>query len=52
MVRSRPAHQSALLSASARAGFVFPIQWLGHRSIQHPTRYTQLSSAPFKDFWM
>jgi type 1 fimbriae regulatory protein FimB/type 1 fimbriae regulatory protein FimE len=25
--------------------------WLGHRSIQHTTRYTQLSSAPFKDFW-
>jgi hypothetical protein len=25
--------------------------WLGHRSIQHTARYTQLSSAPFKDFW-
>jgi type 1 fimbriae regulatory protein FimB/type 1 fimbriae regulatory protein FimE len=25
--------------------------WLGHRSIQHTTRYTQLSSARFKDFW-
>jgi type 1 fimbriae regulatory protein FimB/type 1 fimbriae regulatory protein FimE len=25
--------------------------WLGHRSIQHTTRYTQLSAAPFKDFW-
>jgi hypothetical protein len=24
--------------------------WLGHRSIQHTTRYTQLS-APFKRFW-
>ncbi len=24
---------------------------LGHRSIQHTTRYTQLSSAPFKNFW-
>jgi hypothetical protein len=24
---------------------------LGHRSIQHTTRYTQLSAAPFKDFW-
>jgi integrase len=22
-----------------------------HRSIQHTTRYTQLSAAPFKDFW-
>jgi hypothetical protein len=22
--------------------------WLGHRSIQHTTRYTQLSAAPFK----
>jgi len=25
--------------------------WLGHRSIRHTTRYTQLSAAPFKDFW-
>jgi site-specific recombinase XerD len=25
--------------------------WLGHRWIQHTTRYTQLSAAPFKDFW-
>jgi hypothetical protein len=25
--------------------------WLGHRSIQHTTRCTQLSAAPFKDFW-
>jgi type 1 fimbriae regulatory protein FimB/type 1 fimbriae regulatory protein FimE len=25
--------------------------WLGHRSIQHTTRSTQLSAAPFKDFW-
>jgi site-specific recombinase XerD len=25
--------------------------WLGHRSIQHTTRYTQSSAAPFKDFW-
>ena len=25
--------------------------WLGHRSIQHTTRYTQLSAASFKDFW-
>jgi type 1 fimbriae regulatory protein FimB/type 1 fimbriae regulatory protein FimE len=25
--------------------------WLGHRSIQHTTRYTQLSAAPLKDFW-
>jgi site-specific recombinase XerD len=24
--------------------------WLGHRSIQHTTRYTQLTAAPFKDF--
>jgi hypothetical protein len=24
---------------------------VGHRSIQHTTRYTQLSAAPFKDFW-
>jgi site-specific recombinase XerD len=25
--------------------------WLGHRSLQHTVRYTQLSAAPFKDFW-
>jgi type 1 fimbriae regulatory protein FimB/type 1 fimbriae regulatory protein FimE len=25
--------------------------WLGHVSIQHTTRYTQLSAAPFRDFW-
>ncbi len=25
--------------------------WLGHRSIQHTVRYTELSLAPFKEFW-
>jgi type 1 fimbriae regulatory protein FimB/type 1 fimbriae regulatory protein FimE len=25
--------------------------WLGHRSIQHTVRYTELSAAPFKHFW-
>jgi integrase len=25
--------------------------WLGHRSIQHTVRYTELSTARFKDFW-
>jgi hypothetical protein len=25
--------------------------WLGHVSIVHTTRYTQLSPAQFKDFW-
>jgi integrase len=25
--------------------------WLGHRSIQHTTRYTALSALLFKDFW-
>jgi type 1 fimbriae regulatory protein FimB/type 1 fimbriae regulatory protein FimE len=25
--------------------------WLGHRSIQHTVRYSDLSAAPFKDFW-
>jgi integrase len=25
--------------------------WLGHVSIVHTTRYTQLSPARFKDFW-
>ena len=25
--------------------------WLGHRSIQLTTRYTELSQTRFKDFW-
>ncbi len=25
--------------------------WLGHRSIQHTVRYSELSAAPFKGFW-
>ena len=25
--------------------------YLGHKSIQHTTRYTELSAAPFRDFW-
>lgn len=25
--------------------------WLGHRSIQHTVRYSELSAAPFKNFW-
>jgi integrase len=25
--------------------------WLGHRSIQHTARYTELSTTRFKDFW-
>ncbi|WP_425116015.1 tyrosine-type recombinase/integrase [Bradyrhizobium sp.] len=25
--------------------------WLGHRSIAHTTRYTELSPVRFKDFW-
>ncbi|MGB6752283.1 MAG: tyrosine-type recombinase/integrase [Xanthobacteraceae bacterium] len=25
--------------------------WLGHRSIQHTARYTELSQQRFKDFW-
>jgi integrase len=25
--------------------------WLGHRSIQHTVRYTELTTAGFKDFW-
>jgi len=26
-------------------------QYLGHRNIQHTTRYTELASDRFKDFW-
>ena len=25
--------------------------WLGHVSIQHTVRYTELSTTRFKDFW-
>jgi type 1 fimbriae regulatory protein FimE len=25
--------------------------WLGHRNIQHTTRYTELTTARFRDFW-
>jgi site-specific recombinase XerD len=25
--------------------------WLGHRSIRHTVRYSELSTAPFRDFW-
>ena len=25
--------------------------WLGHKSIQHTVRYTELSVRPFKEFW-
>jgi len=25
--------------------------WLGHESIQHTVRYTELSPTRFKDFW-
>jgi integrase len=26
-------------------------EWLGHQNIQHTTRYTELTSHRFKDFW-
>ena len=26
-------------------------EWLGHRNIQHTTRYTELTSKRFRDFW-
>ena len=26
-------------------------EWLGHRNIQHTTRYTELTTRRFKDFW-
>ena len=26
-------------------------EWLGHRNIQHTTRYTELTTHRFKDFW-
>jgi integrase len=33
-------------------GYALAIQdWLGHRSIQHTVRYTELTATRFKDFW-
>ena len=26
-------------------------EWLGHRNIQHTTRYTELTTHRFRDFW-
>ena len=26
-------------------------EWLGHRNTQHTTRYTELTTKRFKDFW-
>ena len=26
-------------------------EWLGHRNVQHTTRYTELTTHRFKDFW-
>lgn len=26
-------------------------EWLGHKNIQHTTRYTELTSHRFRDFW-
>jgi site-specific recombinase XerD len=26
-------------------------EWLGHRNIQHTTRYTKLTTKRFRDFW-
>jgi type 1 fimbriae regulatory protein FimE len=26
-------------------------EWIGHRNIQHTTRYTELTTKRFKDFW-
>ena len=26
-------------------------EWLGHRNIQHTTRYTELTTRRFRDFW-
>src|SRR5262249_8948366 len=39
--------------ALANAGHVTRAlqDWLGHRSIQHMVRYTELSPTRFKDFW-
>jgi type 1 fimbriae regulatory protein FimE len=27
------------------------LSYLGHRNIQHTTRYTELAADRFKDFW-
>ena len=45
-------HMDACGHALANAGDTRAIQdWLGHRSIQHTVRYTELTPTRFKDFW-
>jgi site-specific recombinase XerD len=47
MLRHSCGYALANKGADARA-----IQdWLGHRSITHTVRYTELSTTRFKDFW-
>jgi site-specific recombinase XerD len=47
MVRSSVAYALANKGADTRA-----VQdWLGHRSIRHTVRYTELAPDRFKDFW-
>jgi type 1 fimbriae regulatory protein FimB/type 1 fimbriae regulatory protein FimE len=37
--------------ALANAGQRHAQDWLGHRSIQHTVRYTELSPSRFRDLW-
>ncbi|MFZ2064982.1 MAG: hypothetical protein WAV27_03290 [Xanthobacteraceae bacterium] len=47
--RGKPAADYALANAGHDTRRIQ--DWLGHRSIQHTVRYSELSAAPFKDFW-
>jgi site-specific recombinase XerD len=50
-IMNRPAGFSSTAAANTGHDTRRIQDWLGHRSIAHTTRYTQLSAAPFKDFW-
>jgi hypothetical protein len=46
-----PSRPGGLLLAHARQGTRAIQAWLGHRNIQHTTRYTELTTHRFKDLW-
>jgi hypothetical protein len=39
------------INSSTRASSRAIQDWLGHRSIQHTVRYTELTPTRFRDFW-
>ena len=49
---SHPRNTFGASKATAPSADTRAIQdWLGHRSIQHTLRYTELAPTRFKDFW-